>query len=270
MKRAVFITLLLSIVLTLAGQRQPGGQRPESKPANYYKLEGFRHGVSFFPQANLKQVEYKAGDSLTFDRYHTSDVVYEWLRRWTARYPDLLEMYEVGRSYENRPVYQVTLTNKKTGADTEKPAAFFEGGRHSGEVTAVETVMWMLKYFLDNYGKDPVITHIIDTKTIYLRPVNNPDGHNLYLQTAQSNRSTVRPYDNDGDGLLDEDAPEDIDGDGMILQMRWKDEKNGTMIPDPDDPTGRLMKESLQVKVYIRLQAKELTMMVTVVLTRME
>ena len=102
--------------------------------------------------------------------------------------------------------------------------------------------MWMAQYLLENYGKDPEVTHLLDTRTIYLRPVNNPDGHNLYMNTAQSNRSTVRPVDNDNDGLLDEDAPEDIDNDGMILTMRWKDEKKGNLIPDPKDSTGRIMK----------------------------
>ena len=136
----------------------------------------------------------------------------------------------------------MTITNKEKGKDTDKPAAFFEGGRHSGEVTSSECVMWMAQYLLENYGKDPEVTHLLDTRTIYLRPVNNPDGHNLYMNTAQSNRSTVRPVDNDNDGLLDEDAPEDIDNDGMILTMRWKDEKKGNLIPDPKDSTGRIMK----------------------------
>ena len=100
----------------------------------------------------------------------------------------------------------------------------------------------MINYLLENYGKDPEVTRLIDTKTIYLRPVNNPDGHNLYLYTAQSNRSSVRPDDNDGDGLLDEDGPDDLDSNGIILTMRWKDEKKGNLIPDPKDTTGRIMK----------------------------
>jgi hypothetical protein len=54
----------------------------------------------------------------------------------------------------------------------------------------------------------------------------------MYLNTAQSNRSTVRPDDNDNDGLYDEDPPEDIDGDGIILTLRWPDRKNGTLVPD--------------------------------------
>src|SRR5690606_28092362 len=130
---------------------------------------------------------------LTFDRYHTVDVMYAWLRRWAERYPDIVELYEVGRSYENRPILQVTLTNKQTGAATDKPAAFFEGGRHSGEITSSESVLWLIKHLVENYGRDPRITELLDTKAIHLRPQNNPDGSNLYLHTHVANRSSVRP-----------------------------------------------------------------------------
>lgn len=212
-----------------------------TKEKNYI-LSGERHGVSFFPKIKFKSVQYVAGDSLSFNTYHSADVIYTWLKRWAEKYPELIDLYEVGKSYEGSPIFQMTFTNKKTGKDSDKPAAFFEGGRHSGEVTGTESVLYLAKYLLDNYGKDPDVTHLLDTKTIYLKPINNPDGHNLYLNTAQSNRSTVRPEDNDNDGLLDEDAPDDLDGNGVILTMRWKDEKKGVWIPDPKDPSGRIMK----------------------------
>ncbi len=216
---------------------------PESdKDTTHYTVKGYRHGTSAFPQVKHKEVEYTAGETLTWDRYHTVDVVYTWLKRWAEKYPELVDLYEVGFSYEGRPILQVTLTNKKTGKDTDKPAAFFEGGRHSGEVTATESALWLLNYLLTNYGKDAAITKLLDTKSIYIRPENNPDGSNMYLNTAQSNRSTVRPTDNDGDGLLDEDLGEDLDGDGVIYSMRWPDLEKGTLIPDPRDPSGRLMK----------------------------
>jgi hypothetical protein len=236
--------LLISILSDGQSVRQQSTLSPkgsDNKVKNYI-LSGTRHGVSYFPKVEFKSVQYVIGDSLTFDKFHSEEVIYKWLERWAARFPDLIDLYEVGKSFEGRPILQMTLTNKKTGKDSDKPAAFFEGGRHSGEVTGTESVLWLTKYLLDNYGKDPDITHIIDTKTIYLKPINNPDGHNLYINTAQSNRSTVRPDDSDGDGLLDEDAPDDIDGNGVILTMRWKDEKKGTWILDPKDPSGRIMK----------------------------
>ena len=181
--------------------------------AKYYTLKGFRHGVSFFPKAKYPEVEYTPSSTLTFDKYHTADVVYRWMRTWAEQYPQLIDMYEVGNSWEGRPIYQITLTNKETGKATDKPAAYFEGGRHSGEVSAVESTLWLMQHLIEGFGKDAQITKILDNNAIYLRPVNNPDGHNLYMHTAQSNRSSVRPMDNDGDGLLDEDGPEDLDGD---------------------------------------------------------
>ena len=45
---------------------------------------------------------------------------------------------------------------------------------------------------LTRYGSDADITRLVDTKTIYARPMNNPDGASLYHLTAQTLRSTVR------------------------------------------------------------------------------
>lgn len=245
MRLSVFTFLFAASLVTAAQGYKPAETKiwPESdNNSKMYTVEGYRHGVSFFPKVRYPHVEYEAGDRLTFDKYHTTNVMNTWMIRYAERYPDLVEVYEVARSYEGRPILQMTLTNRKAGKDTDKPAAFFEGNRHSGEVTSSESVMWLMQYLLENYGKDPVITKLVDTRTFYLRPVNNPDGHNLYMHTAQSNRSTVRPYDNDGDGLLDEDSPDDINGDGLILQVRYKDPVNGNYIIDPADPSGRLMK----------------------------
>ena len=73
-------------------------------------------------------------------------------------------MYEVGRSFEGRPILQITLTNEATGPATDKPAAYFEGGRHSGEITGSESVLWLMQHLLAGYGSDPEITTLLDTK----------------------------------------------------------------------------------------------------------
>ena len=246
MKKALLICGITLISWSLFSQanltRQDESDKTKASENKYYTVSGQRHGISFFPKKAFNVVQYTAGDSLLFNTYHSEEVIIHWLKKWADTYPELIDLYEAGKSFEGRPVYQITLTNKKTGKDTDKPGAFFEGNRHSGEITPAESVMWLIRYLLENYGKDPEITDLIDTKSIYLRPVNNPDGQNLYLNTAQSNRSTVRPEDNDNDGLLDEDPPEDIDSNGIILNIRWKDTAKGNWIIDSLDPTGRIMK----------------------------
>src|SRR5512136_1246529 len=133
MKTLTAFMVFLLISLPLFGQNYKSSSDrkwPESDTAQKnYTVSGFRHGVSFFPKVKYPQVQYEAGDSLTFNKYHSANVIYTWLERWAANYPDLVDFYEVGKSYEGRPIVQITITNKKTGKDTDKPAAYFEGGR---------------------------------------------------------------------------------------------------------------------------------------------
>jgi murein tripeptide amidase MpaA len=131
-----------------------------------------------------------------------------WLIRFFSKSrgesnPDLVELYSVGKSFEGRDIWQMTISNKSGAKDTDKPAMYLEGNRHSGEVTGAESALYFAWHVLTNYGKDPEIMNLVDTKDLYVRVKNNPDGSELYLNTVQSNRSTVRPHDSDGDGLLD-------------------------------------------------------------------
>ncbi len=248
MRGQICVPLLAGILLLPASPLHTQVFPESDSDTTWYTVNGKRHGVSFFPEHRHPGVQYEASETLTFDRYHTANVMYEWLKRWAEQYPNILELYEVGRSFEGRPIMQVTITNKETGRAEDKPAAFFEGGRHSGEITSSESVLWLAKHLLESYGTDEAITDLIDTKAIYLKPQNNPDGSNLYLNTAQSNRSTLRPHDNDRDGLIDEDPPEDLDGDGVIYQIRYRpgldDDEEATMILDDRDPSGRLMRRA--------------------------
>ena len=247
MKRISLVFLLLAPICVVMSQTiRPLHVTtwPESNDsARFYVVKGERHGISFFPKAQSPHVQYTPTPQLTFDKFHSADVIYYHMERFAKQYPDMVELYEIAKSYEGRPILQMTINNKKTGKATDKPAAFFEGNRHSGEVTSAESVMWLMQYLLDSYGKDEETTKLVDKTAIYLRPINNPDGHNMYMFTAQRNRSTVRPFDDDQDGLFDEDCPIDLDKDGMISTMRYKDPK-GEYIIDPRDPSGRLMKRA--------------------------
>ena len=86
---------------------------------------------------------------MDFKHYHTSTEVEMWMKKWAEQYPDLVELYPVGKSFAGRTLWQLTITNKKTGKDTDKPAAYFEGGRHSGEITGTESSLYLAWYVLD-------------------------------------------------------------------------------------------------------------------------
>ncbi|MHA7129359.1 M14 family metallopeptidase [Algoriphagus namhaensis] len=257
MSRSFLFLAFFLVQITAYSQVKPFKSPPkfteQDTSAKFHTVSGERHGQSYFIKHKFPEVQYVPAEELRFDQYHTVDVMYAWYEKWAAQYPEIVDLYVIGESFEGRPVYQMTITNKATGKDTDKPAAFFEGGRHSGEITSSESILWLTQHILENYGADSEITHLVDTKAIYLRPQNNPDGSNLYLHTAQRNRSTVRPHDNDRDGLLDEDPEEDLDGDGVIYQIRKKaatdeEKKKANYIIHPEHPDGQLMQRVLAGK----------------------
>jgi hypothetical protein len=239
---------MMKRLLTLAFLVQPGlldaqSTAPRDTTRKVYVVPGERQGPSAFPTTNYAETRPVAAGQLDWRHYHTSAEIEMWMRKWAEQYPDLVSLYPVGESFGGRTIWQLTLTSRKTGRDTDKPAAFFEGGRHSGEISGTESAFYLAWHLLDRYGKDPEVTRLLDEKAVYIRPLNNPDGSDLYRLTAQSNRSTVRPHDTDGDGLLDEDPGEDLDGDGFLRQMRVRvGAGKGEWSLDPEDKTGRLLK----------------------------
>ncbi len=238
------LQLLVTLTLFCAGGLLAQGSRGASPDTatKVLVIPGDRAGPSVFPLTNYKEMQPLVPGEMDWRHYKTTAEMNDWLHRWARDYPDLVDLYEVGRSFGGQPIWQITVTNKKTGTHTDKPAAFFEGGRHSGEIMSSESTLYLASYLLERYGSDTAVTRLLDEKAIYLRPNNNPDGADLYKLTAQMNRSSVRPHDSDGDGLLDEDPPEDLDGDGLIRQMRKRVGRGkGDWILDPKDRSGRLM-----------------------------
>ncbi|MFC1552016.1 M14 family metallopeptidase [Candidatus Latescibacterota bacterium] len=180
---------------------------------------------------------------LDFSHYHTYDEIMYFLEKWGNDYPDLIEYSSSGKSFEGRDIPLVILTNKKTGKDTDKPAMLIDSNVHGMELITSESAFWMLNYLIQQYNKDESITSLIDTKALYFRIMNNPDARELTLQTPYSLYYSVRPYDDDRDGLLDEDPRDDLNDDGYVTMMRKKvGTNNGNFIQDPRDTSGRIMR----------------------------
>ncbi len=242
------IVCLAAGTLVLTAQEPMGGQaraRDAASAPVVHRVGGVRDGVSVFPKVAYAQMKPLVAGQYDSSHYHSVEEVIALLNAWAAKYPHLVELYSVGKSFEGRDIWQVTVTNRKTGKDTDKPAFFLEAGRHAGEISGIETALYFLNHVLTNYGTDPAITALVDTKALYVRPAQNPDGDILYQSTAQTLRSTVRPYDSDGDGLFDEDAGEDLDGDGFLRQMRkFVGPGKGNATKDPKDPKGRAMRRA--------------------------
>ena len=164
------------------------------------------------------------------------------LDRLAAQWPEFLSFEVIGHSVEGREMRVYTLNNSATGPAHEKPAMWVDGNVHGNEVQGSEVVVYLAWYLLENYGSNARATELLDSTAFYLLPSQNPDGRDLWFagaNNAHSSRTGVQPTDNDRDGRFDEDPPNDLDGDGNIVQMRKYVPGRGTHRLNRDDP--RLM-----------------------------
>ena len=174
-----------------------------------------------------------------FDEYLTYSHVTDYLKKTAEAYPDLTVLESAGKSYEGRDIWALTITNKKTGSASKKPALYVDGNIHAGEVTGCMVALYLIDYLVDNYGKDEEVTYLLDTRTFYILPRVNPDGAEVYLTTPTLLRSSVRVWPDEEAEDLPGLHRADVDGDGMILQMRVRDDNKGEWKVSEKDP--RLM-----------------------------
>lgn len=175
------------------------------------------------------------------------------LKEIAAAHPNLVRLESLGQSHEGREMWVMTITNnvgEDKAAELAKPAFWIDGSIHANEVQATEVVLYTAWYLTEMYGRNPVVTRLLDERVFYLMPIMSPDSRDAHMHepnTTHAPRGGQRPVDDDRDGLVDEDPAEDIDGDGHITQMRVRDPHGrykphdkypGMMIRADHDETG--------------------------------
>ena len=170
-----------------------------------------------------------------FDTYYRYDDLSSLLHQYANEYPNLVQIESIGKSYEGRDVWLLTLTNTETGEAREKPALWVDGNIHATEVSPSMACLYLLHTLTNGYGDDKDITRCLDTRTLYLCPRVNPDGAEWALaDQPKIIRSSTRAYPYDEEPLSGL-VREDIDGDGQMLMMRFIDE-NGPWKVSEHDP----------------------------------
>jgi len=158
--------------------------------------------------------------------YHDTAAAHGMLEEWSVRHPRLCRLIDIGRTLKGTPLLVLEITNQDTGSGDTKPGYYYDGNIHSSELTGCEVVLRFADHVLTSYSRGHERSkRLLDTRVLYLRPKFNPDGADLALHTIHGPRSTPRPYDQDADGLLDEDPPNDLDGDGFATRMRRQNPK---------------------------------------------
>lgn len=175
------------------------------------------------------------GNALAQDRPAPELLAHQPLRlalhALATEHPTRIQLLSVGTSRAGRQIDALRFTGSEPVGP--KPALLVVANLEGPQVYTSALALDLARRFAADEGELPTL---LANTTVYIIPRANPDGAQARFEKPLMERlATGAGVDNDRDGRSGEDSPSDVNGDGLLSQMRVLDPA-GTWIEDPLDP----------------------------------
>jgi len=130
--------------------------------------------------------------------YRTVEATYAAAEAIVEKYPHLASWIDVGDSWEKTvgeggfDMKVLRLTNKFVSG--EKPILFATSEIHAREYATAELMTRFAEHLVENYGKDPDITWMLDYQEAHFMLMMNPDGRKKAEPQVMWRKNTNRNY----------------------------------------------------------------------------
>ncbi len=158
-----------------------------------------------------------------------SQAIARKLAEVTKSHPALVTTSTIGSSAGGRPIVVARVAAKGRLDPDSRPAVFVGANMAGWHHLGTEAALDLLDRLTSGSGN---ASGLLDRTTFYIVPILNPDAHDRSLRNRWE--ANDEPLDDDRDGLIDEDGPDDMDGDGRITWLRIEDPA-GSYMADPKD-----------------------------------
>jgi hypothetical protein len=127
---------------------------------------------TLLPEVKLDQPsvlpDWKDGEY--HDYYETADM----LSDFKVKYPDLVNVFSIGKSVLGKDIWCIRITNEKN--NEIKSSCLIDGCIHGQEWEGGEACLYLAEYLLINFDNNETITNILNSSEVYIVPLVNPDG----------------------------------------------------------------------------------------------
>ncbi len=142
------------------------GLKVESQPG----AEPEDHGHSHDP-GDVGIMDFPPADS----NYHNYAEMNAAINTAVADHPNLVTKQVIGRSYENREILALKISDNPT-VDEAEPEVLFTHHQHAREHLTVEMALYLLNELTDKYTTDSRVANVVNSREIWILPDLNPDG----------------------------------------------------------------------------------------------
>ncbi len=164
--------------------------------------------------------------------FYTFDEVVAELDSMRLLYPNLMSVRQsIGTSSEGRDLWMVKISDNPD-INEQEPEILYDAVHHAREPESMMVLMYFMYYLLENYGSDPEVTDLVDSREFYFIPIVNPDGY-VYNQFTDPNGGGMwrKNRRDNGDGTFGVDL-------NRNYGYEWGHDNSGSS-PNPSDNTYR-------------------------------
>jgi carboxypeptidase T len=106
------------------------------------------------------------------------DEIKQQLDSMTLLFPSLVTKKDsIGVTNEGRTIYAIKISDNPNSVEASEPEVLYTALHHAREPQGMMTIVYYMWWLLENYGKDPEATYLVNNRQMWFIPVVNPDGY---------------------------------------------------------------------------------------------
>jgi hypothetical protein len=146
-------------------------------------------------------------------------------------HPDRVAVRRLAKTAGGRDIWLATIGGASADAN---PAVLVVGGVDGPRLVGSELALRIVERLAADASDSTRL--LLQRVTVYVIPRASPDALDAFFARPRVERAVnENPSDDDRDGAVDEDGVDDLDGNGVITQMRVR-RAGGRYLADPADP----------------------------------
>src|SRR6186713_195708 len=172
------------------------------------------------------------------EQYLDYETLTQQLQHWEKEFPELVRLESLGQTPEGRELWLAVV-----GAEPERirPAVWVDGNMHAAELCGSNVALALIEAVLELHlsgeggalGLSESVRQNAKQALFYVLPRMSPDGAEKVLTTGRVVRSV--PRDERQDTRRPRWRGQDLDGDGQVLMLRYKDD-TGEFVESAEEP----------------------------------
>ncbi|MFF7448751.1 MULTISPECIES: M14 family zinc carboxypeptidase [unclassified Streptomyces] len=116
-------------------------------------------------------------------RYHNYAEMTSEINSVVSAHSSIASQRVIGTSYQGRNIVAIKISDN-VGTDEAEPEVLFTHHQHAREHLTVEMALYLLTELTSDYGTDPRVKNLVDSREIWIIPDLNPDGGEYDVATG--------------------------------------------------------------------------------------